>query len=70
LSKKTQTESDLEFFREMYEDTEEPEEERECSESCSHYDDLNRCCWLVTEKGIMIYVSPGDSCHHGLKVEY
>lgn len=44
-------------------------EDRECGESCSHYDNLNRCCWLVTEKGIMIHVCEGDLCHHGLKTE-
>jgi len=46
------------------------EEDRECGENCSHYDEINRCCWLVTEKGISIHVSPGDLCHHGLKVEF
>ena len=43
------------------------EETKECGESCSHYDEINRCCWLVTEKGICIHVNPGDLCHHGLK---
>jgi hypothetical protein len=43
------------------------ERDRECSENCSHYDNLNRCCWLVTEKGISIHVNEGDLCHHSLK---
>lgn len=38
-----------------------------CEENCSHYDSLNRCCWLVTEKGSMIHVAEGDYCHHGIK---
>ena len=59
-----------EKFHEMYEDDYPSERIMECGENCSHYDSLNHCCWLVTEKGIMIYVSEGDLCHHGLKEEY
>jgi hypothetical protein len=52
------------------EEYDELDDERECGECCSHYDEINRCCWLVTEKGICIHVSPGDACHHGLKSDY
>ena len=32
--------------------------ERECDEGqCSHYDELNRCCWLS-----WLTKSPGDPC--------
>lgn len=61
---------DLEQFREMYEEDYEVNRDRECGEGCGHYDSLNRCCWLVTEKGIMVHVCEGDLCHHGLKEDY
>ena len=33
--------------------------ERECGEMCSHYDELNRCCWLS-----WCTKSPGDPCDY------
>jgi hypothetical protein len=49
----------------------EPEEEgnqtRQCSDSCGHYDSLNRCCWQATEKGLCFHVSEGDYCQLGYK---
>jgi hypothetical protein len=38
---------------------------RRCSESCSHYDSLNECCWVATGKGLCQTVSEDDFCLHG-----
>jgi hypothetical protein len=45
------------------------EEIRECSNSCSHFDHINLCCWLITPKtqGLYTDVQEGDTCRHGLK---
>jgi hypothetical protein len=48
-------------------DYEEKDQDRECSESCAHYDSLNQCCWQATEKGLCFHVSEGDYCHLGYK---
>jgi len=53
------------YTEDVYE--EEPDEIRECEESCSHYDSLNRCCWQATEKGVCFHVCEGDYCHLGYK---
>ena len=42
---------------------------RECGESCSHYDNLNQCCWQSGPWGIFLEVSEGDYCHLNYKVE-
>lgn len=50
---------------EMGED--ECDEDRECGDECSHYDNINQCCWQATEKGLCFDVSEGDLCHLGYK---
>lgn len=44
---------------------EEEHRDRECSNSCPHFDSLNRCCWQATEKGLCFDVDEGDYCHLG-----
>jgi hypothetical protein len=40
---------------------------RECSDSCSHYDSLNCCCWIASNKGLCRDVQEGDLCLYGFK---
>jgi hypothetical protein len=42
---------------------------KECSNSCAHFDHINLCCWLITQKtkGLYTDVQEGDTCKHGLK---
>lgn len=44
-------------------------ETRQCDESCSHFDELNLCCWQATEKGLCFNVEKGDYCHLGYVVD-
>lgn len=46
-------------------ETGEEDTERECSDSCPHYDSLNQCCWQATKKGLCFTVHEGDYCHLG-----
>ncbi len=41
----------------------EEDRQRECSDSCSHFDSVNQCCWQATDKGLCFDVSEGDLCH-------
>ena len=45
----------------------EQDEERECSESCPHFDSLNECCWQAGPWGLELDASEGDACHLGYK---
>ncbi len=38
---------------------------RICGNCCSHYDNINCCCWQATEKGLCFDVDDGDECHLG-----
>ncbi len=40
-------------------------EEMRCESRCGHFDHINQCCWIVTEKGLCTDVQEGDYCHHG-----
>jgi hypothetical protein len=40
---------------------------RQCSESCSHFDSLNQCCWVASERGLCTDVEEGDYCLYGIK---
>jgi len=40
---------------------------RECGNSCSHFDSLNLCCWLVSRRGLCTDVREGDLCRYGFK---
>jgi hypothetical protein len=44
-------------------------EPRECGESCTHYDNINCCCWQSGEWGLCLEVGEGDHCHLGYKLE-
>ncbi len=55
----------LDKLDDMEEDIE-SEQLQECGESCGHFDELNICCWLVTNKGLIGDVQIGDPCHAGL----
>ena len=48
---------------------EDPDEDpiRECSNSCGHYDVINQCCWLVSNRGLFTEVQEGDTCRYGFK---
>jgi hypothetical protein len=46
-------------------DDESRSEPRECSISCSHFDSLNQCCWLVSEHGLCRNRREGDACLYG-----
>ena len=66
-----QTELIRQQQRETWEDYDEPET-RQCTPSCAHFDSLNQCCWLITERtpGLFTDVREYDYCFHGLKEEY
>jgi hypothetical protein len=53
-------------------DFEEYREVRRCESDCPHFDSLNQCCWLITEKtpGLCTDVEEGDYCIHGIKEDY
>lgn len=40
---------------------------RQCSNSCSHYDLINQCCWIVSNQGLCTEVQEGDYCLYGFK---
>ena len=40
---------------------------RTCSNSCGHYDLINQCCWIVSERGLCSDVQEGDRCLYGFK---
>jgi hypothetical protein len=40
---------------------------RECSETCEHYDNINRCCWQSGPWGLCFDVDEDDICHLGYK---
>ena len=42
-------------------------ETRQCSDSCSHYDSINCCCWVASKKGLCTEVDEGDYCLYGFK---
>jgi len=67
MRKNTESHHDWEDF-----DFEEYHEPRRCDTSCPHFDILNQCCWLITDKtpGLFTYVSEGDCCIHGFKEDY
>ena len=44
-------------------------QDRECGESCAHFDNINQCCWQSGEWGLCLEVSEGDLCHLGYKIE-
>lgn len=46
----------------------EHEEIKMCNNSCSHYDEINCCCWVASEHGLCRDVSEGDYCLYGFKV--
>ena len=46
-------------------ENEEEDRQRECGDSCSHFDSLNQCCWQSGDWGLYIEVSEGDLCHLG-----
>lgn len=43
------------------------DETRTCGEMCSHYDNINQCCWVATKKGLCQDVRDGDLCLFGFK---
>ena len=51
------------------EDVYEEPETRQCDEACSHFDSLNQCCWIATEKRLCTDVEEGDYCLYGKKRE-
>ena len=38
---------------------------RICDNTCSHYDGINQCCWIVSERGLCSDRTAGDSCLYG-----
>jgi len=40
---------------------------RICDNTCSHFDELNQCCWVATKTRLCSNVSEGDICLHGFK---
>jgi hypothetical protein len=49
-----------------FDDDVEEKRVRECSTSCSHFDELNLCCWIASDEGLCTDVSEGDYCIHGI----
>lgn len=43
------------------------EQNRLCGESCSHFDNINQCCWQAGPWGLEFSVSDGDFCSLGYK---
>jgi hypothetical protein len=56
------------FDEAFYDEDEYEDEIRECDNSCSHFDSINLCCWLVTSKSLQLCtdVQEGDLCKYGL----
>jgi hypothetical protein len=50
-----------------YDDSDNESRTRECNEQCGHYDSLNCCCWIASEKGLCRDVGEGDLCLYGFK---
>jgi hypothetical protein len=50
-------------------DSDENEEgrDRECDDTCAHFDSLNQCCWQAGTWGLCLDVEEGDLCHLGYK---
>jgi hypothetical protein len=48
-------------------DEDKGDRDRECSDSCPHYDSLNRCCWQAGEWGLYFHVFEGNYCQLGYK---
>jgi len=38
---------------------------RTCSTSCGHFDELNLCCWVASNRGLCTEVSEGGYCLYG-----
>jgi len=49
------------------EDWIEEQETRQCSNTCSHFDEINQCCWIATERRLCTDVHEGDYCLYGFK---
>ena len=47
---------------EFYDEYEAWLELRQCNNSCSHYDNLNQCCWQAGDWGLCFDVIEGDTC--------
>jgi len=45
----------------------EEDEVRQCDETCGHYDSLNQCCWVASDRGLCTDVSEGDRCLYRFK---
>ena len=43
-------------------DMEYEEQTRECGNHCSHYDNINSCCWQSGDWGLCFNVQEGDLC--------
>ena len=56
--------------QEDFDDDFEERHVRQCSTSCGHFDELNLCCWVASERGLCTEVSEGDYCLYGLTEDY
>jgi len=61
----TDPEPEDDYDEEFYDEDEElsGEEQKECGNSCSHFDSLNQCCWQAGKWGLCFHVEEGDLCH-------
>jgi hypothetical protein len=48
-------------------EVEEGPAERFCNSTCSHFDEINQCCWQAGEWGLCFTVCEDDLCHLGYK---
>jgi hypothetical protein len=51
--------------QEDFDDDFEERHVRQCSTSCGHFDELNLCCWVASNRGLCTEVSEGDYCLYG-----
>lgn len=42
---------------------------RECDESCGHFDEINLCCWVATNRGMCTDVALHDLCLFGFSTQ-
>lgn len=48
-------------------DVEDKDRDRECDDSCPHFDSLNQCCWQAGPWGLCFDRSEGYPCKLGYK---
>jgi len=59
--------ADVYYQEELEDEYDDENAVRQCGECCSHWDNINQCCWIVSERGLCTSVSEGDYCIYNFK---